>query len=147
MLKLFQRKPPPADDVISRDVSDAPTAPHPSWDGYVPASARAPEPPAVVLDGDGDDTDVEFLATLAAQVEMQQRKKPMSIEGERTRARLQVQTVTLKDEERLDVFRDMQQHTEKRPRSDSLPVQHVEMTDLIDDLHTLQAALRQRRAA
>ena len=146
MMKLFQRK----HDRSSNEASSADgvtQAPHPQWNGYVPASARMAEPPAVVLDDEDDGSDIDFLAGLAAQVEMQQRKNPMAIESERRRARLSVQTVTLKDEERLDVFREMQQHTEKRSRSDTLPVKHVEMTDLLDDLHTMQAALRQRRAA
>jgi len=132
---------PPADE--------ASPAPSGRWDVYVPASARAAEPPTIALDdGDGeDDADIDFLATLAAQVERQQRKRPMSIEEERRKARLQVQKVTLPGDAHLEVFRELQHRPERRLPSDNLPLEHVELADLLDELETTRLALRQRRAA
>lgn len=142
-MRIFSRQPRPVPIVED----ESPALEHPRWDGYVPASARPPELPVVAIDTEEDDADVDFLANLAAQVEMQQRKRPMSIEGERQRARLQVQTVKVDDEAKLDVFREAQRHDERKARSDQLPVPHVEMSDLLDDLETTRTALRQRRAA
>ena len=150
-MKLFPRRtttpPQPAPQTADPPATEEPAPAR--WDGYVPASARAPEPVTVNVDDiEGDaDADIDFLATLAAQVERQQRKRPMGIEEERRKARLQVQSVTLPEEVQLDVFREMQRHSERRLRSDALPVPHVELADLIDELETTRLALRQRLAA
>jgi hypothetical protein len=113
---------------------------------FVPASAIAPEKQRFAMYDETDeesDSEIEFLSALAAQVERQQRgQKPQRF----SRAHLERVKVA-DDEDKLNVFRELKDRVEHTSVADTLPVPHVEMSDLLDDLQTTAAALRQRRAA
>jgi hypothetical protein len=114
---------------------------------YVPASAVSPEKQRLTIFDDTEeesDGELAFLNELAAQVERDQRgaRKPV-----RTPAR--VERVVVAEEQALEVFRELKDRVERTSHADALPLpsQPVEISDLLDDLQTTAAALRQRRAA
>jgi hypothetical protein len=51
------------------------------------------------------------------------------------------------DEEKLNVFRQMQEDDLRVRTAESLGVPDIELDDLLEDLSTTAAALRRRRAA
>jgi hypothetical protein len=122
------------------------TAGAPDVAAYVPASAIAPEKQRLAMYDETDeesDSEIEFLSALAAQVERAQRgQKPQKFAPAVTE-RVKVG----EDEDKLYVFRELNDIVEHTSVADTLPLQHVEMSDLLDDLQTTAAALRLRRAA
>lgn len=110
----------------------------------VPASLRDPSrqrleaPSAEELED--DDEEIELLAALAEQAERELQSVP---EPKPARAR----RFSVKAQDQLDVFREIQ--TERpRPRVlETVRVDDVDMDDLVEQLATTMAALRQRRAA
>lgn len=114
---------------------------------YVPVSAIHPEKQRMAIydeTGEEADGELEFLNQLAAQVERDQRgqRQPPT-----SRPPARVEHVVVAEEQALEVFRELKDHVERTSITDKLPLQHVEMSDLLDDLQTTAAALRLRRAA
>jgi len=130
-----------ADDVVAASPIDTPDV-----SAYVPASAIAPEKQRFAIYDETDeesDSEIEFLSALAAQVERAQRtSKPQRL------APAHVERVRVEDDaDKLNVFRELKDIVEHTSVADTLPLQHVELSDLLDDLQTTAAALRLRRAA
>ncbi|HLB24197.1 MAG TPA: hypothetical protein VJP07_08885 [Dehalococcoidia bacterium] len=111
----------------------------------VPQSARAPErhrfgEPAAEEE-DEDDEDLEFLESLARQAEREAEAQTRAARPARPRR------FNVKADTSLDVFKET---TVEQPRPRVLRnvrVDPVEMDDLLEQLSTTAAALRQRRAA
>ena len=112
---------------------------------HLPASVRDPSRQrldAYVPDelDDDDDEDLELLSSLAEEAARVAKAAPPAKAPPARR-------FDVKAESSLDVFR----HTEtarRRPRVlESFQVEDVEMDDLVEQLATTAAALRQRRAA
>jgi hypothetical protein len=116
----------------------------------VPASARSPELARLIslpdeddADPDAPDEDVEFFASLVKEVE----RKPAA-ETPRSQPAPRIEHVfAAADEEKLNVFRQMQAEETRIRTSETLGVPDAELDDLLEDLSTTAAALRRRRAA
>jgi hypothetical protein len=111
--------------------------------GLLPPSVRPPEtnrftlPEANVPD-DAEDADLDFLAALASEVDRAASPAPA-----------QKQTPLRGASPRIDdmqVFREMKDEGNKTIRFDH-QIGDVEMGDLLEELSTVRAALRGRRAA
>lgn len=117
----------------------------------VPASARSREmqrflpPTPDDVDPDAPDEDVEFIASLVREID---RKPPAA-----PRAQLAPQEFTERvimaatEEEKLNVFRSMQDEPPRLRDTLASTMQDVEMDDLLETLSTTAAALRLRKAA
>jgi hypothetical protein len=117
----------------------------------VPASARSPElarlislPDDEETDPDAPDEDVEFFASLVKEVE----RKPAA-ETPRTFPAPHIEHVipAPTEEEKLNVFRQMQDEETRVRTAETLGVEDADLDDLLEELSTTAAALRLRRAA
>jgi len=131
-----------------RDEPDSgPEIPREQVDAMLPASVRSPEknrftPLGSDAPPDTEDTDLEFLAEIARAAEADVARTP-----KRT-IRPALKRVTLAPEDDgLDAFREMKHDREKKIAARSIQVDDVDMVDLMEDLTTIAAALRKRRAA
>lgn len=117
-------------------------------DGYVPSSAKAPEwqrfAPVRLDDVDEDDQDVAFLASLTAQVE--QGGEERAAEPAR-RGQLEHAPAPRTGADDLQVFRAFAHETPAESVLSHIRVQDVEIAELLDELQTMRAAIRQKRAA
>jgi hypothetical protein len=111
----------------------------------VPASARPPEnqrlaAPMSVDEIDEDDEDIGFLKALARQAEEE-------AQSAREQKAVAPRRFNVRADETLDLFRE--NYVERtRPRVlNNMEVDAVEMDDLLEQLSTTAAALRQRKAA
>jgi hypothetical protein len=115
----------------------------------VPASARSPELARLIsipdedVDPDAPDEDVEFLASLVQEIE----RKPAA-ETPRVLPAPHIEHVAAPtEEEKLNVFRQMQAEETRVRTSETLGVVDADLDDVLEDLATTAAALRLRRAA
>jgi hypothetical protein len=115
----------------------------------VPASARSPELARLIsipdedLDPDAPDEDVEFLASLVKEIE----RKP-ALDAPRVQPAPRIEHVLAPtEEEKLNVFRQMQAEETRMRTSETLGVVDADLDDVLEDLATTAAALRRRRAA
>jgi hypothetical protein len=111
---------------------------------HLPASVRDPSRQrleAYVPDElEDDDEDLELLSTLAEEADRVAKAAPVTPPPPARR-------FDVKAESSLDVFRQTET-ARRRPRVlESFQVEDVEMDDLVEQLATTAAALRQRRAA
>lgn len=112
---------------------------------HLPASVR--DPSLQRLDAqsqeelDDEDEDISLLSSLAQEADREVKAAPPRTQAPRARR------FDVKAEESLDVFREARP-VERRPRVlEAFRVDDVEMDDLIEQLATTAAALRQRKAA
>jgi hypothetical protein len=111
---------------------------------HVPASVRDPSRqrfnvrvPDIV---DEDDEDLDMLAELAQEADRAAQSAPTPRVGRASRFEVSA-------DDQLDVFREARPQR-LRPRVlEALSIEEVDIDDLVDQLATTAAALRQRRAA
>jgi hypothetical protein len=126
-----------------RNEADA-TAVPPDVVDLLPPSVRRPEagrfaaPDANVPD-DADDADLDFLAALASEID----GKAVPTGDGQPQTPLRGASPRIDD---LQVFRQMKDEGDKTIRFDH-QVADVEMGDLLEELNTIRAALRGRKAA
>jgi len=121
-------------------------APHDDIRAFIPASVRPPDRSMILTaqieppETDAPDDDVRFLESLVASVEL-----PAPAPGAQRQALPRV--VAPRDEDAaLEYFREMKAaRTEPERRTFDVP--DVDLDDLLEDLSTTAAALRQRKAA
>jgi hypothetical protein len=118
-------------------------------EALLPASTRHPEanrftPIGSDMPEDGPDDDLEFFNTLVHEVERETQEPAVPA---RVRPTPTLQRVVPKDDG-LQLFREMSEEG----RRDAvvrlnIEVADVEISDLLEDLSTIRAALRRRKAA
>lgn len=112
---------------------------------YVPASVRVPETQRFTpleTDDDAPDEDLDFLSSLAGEID---RARP----SVKKRDDLSVnQKMIDRKPDTLEIFRDFAPDLEDRTTiRDFITIPDVEMSDVLEDLATVAAALRLRKAA
>jgi hypothetical protein len=112
---------------------------------HLPASVRDPSlqrlDSYVPDDLDDDDEELTLLSSLVREADREMRAAPPRTEAPRARR------FDVKADDNLDVFREARP-VERRPRVlEAFRVDDVEIDDLIEQLATTAAALRQRKAA
>lgn len=117
----------------------------PEVEALLPSSMRQPEvnrltPLGTVVPDDADDKDLDFLAGLAAEVD---RAAAPNAAVAPAPAPLRGASSRIDD---LQVFREMKDEGKQAIRFDH-QVRDVDMGDLLEELATVQAALRRRKAA
>ena len=120
------------------DRDDELTERQPPRQSLVPASARRPERQRLNIFTDEDDgQDLDFLKAIARQAETATPAAPSTSSaatGERAG-------------DHLEVFRELAPAVERPKVMTTVRVPEIEMADLLDELSTMAAALRLRRAA
>ncbi len=109
-----------------------PSVRHPEANRFTPLGSDAPE--------DVDDEDLEFLTKLANEVD---RATAPKASARPAATPLRGASSRIDD---LQVFREMKDESTQATRYDH-HVRDVDMADLLEELTTVQAALRQQRAA
>jgi len=121
-------------------------------DVYVPASAKSPElqrfTPVNIDEVDEADQDIEFLTSLSAQIERGELDvgKPLDELTSRLRAD-SPPAKPRRPEDDLEMFRAFAHEMAPETILSHVRVPDVELIELLDELHTMRAALRQKRAA
>jgi hypothetical protein len=126
-----------------RKDEDGPAAGWPEVEAFVPASARHPEanrftPPGSDMPDDHDE-DLEFFATLVKEVD----GPPRPLAAPRRAPRLDTGADPRIDD--MQLFRDMKDEGTQPARFD-FRMRDVDMGDLLEELATVQAALRRKAA-
>jgi hypothetical protein len=134
--------------IFHRDESHTgPEIPREQIDAMLPASVRSPEknrftPLGSDAPADTEDTDLEFLTAIARAAEADVSRTP-----KRT-IRPALKRVTIAPEnDGLDAFREIKHDRERKTTAPTIQVDDVDLIDLMEDLATIAAALRKRRAA
>ncbi len=128
-------------------------------DALLPASVKQPElnrfTPLETDIAEGEDGDIEFINSLLTQVEKDAAPTAASAPsmrvpshtGQAAAARINAQMVDRSDDN-MQAFRDMASQKEVDVRMHrTFTVPDVEMSDLLEELSTVAAAMRQRKAA
>jgi hypothetical protein len=116
----------------------------------VPASARSAELARLIslpdedVDPDAPDEDVEFLASLVKEID---RNPAAGAPRVQPAPRIEYVSAAPNEEEKLNVFLQMQAEETRVRTSETLGVQDADLDDVLEELATTAAALRLRRAA
>lgn len=132
-----------------RNDDEAPAI-RPDIEALLPASVRRPEAHRLMplesdVPDDAHDEDLDFLATLVEEID----RKPQAVKPARPPAFGPAVSAKRAAEHRMDelrVFRDMKDDGRAPARHDFL-LDNVDMDDLLEELSTVRAALRRRKAA
>jgi hypothetical protein len=118
----------------------------------IPMSAKSPEQQRQMLFNpdeeidENNDEDLAFLNSLLNGEQPAPPQRPHSREREQTPAP-EHKSIAAQDADDMNVFREMVSQRQRVELAKHLRVADVDMGELLDDLQTMRAAIRRRKAA